>query len=950
MSRFSRQVTGESIFRNVIVKPFHKDKCYHQLSTSDSHNTNGSLISSSSKHLLFAASDSNNSKIGALKLSSRADTDLCSANSPTLINVGGAISDIRFSPIETDGKGTAAIAAGNSIHLLSTSIADDEANEVIDLKEVTTLSGGKSNISSCQWNLSAPDILAATANNTVQVWDVTGSETEAIFQVSNETKFQDLAWSRDNSTLFGVTADSHLLNIDVRNGKSENFNTERLHEGRGINHLICGRHSGEGDIVYTTGQNSMRQTEIAGWDTRNMSSSLFKHNLKSTGSMNMLYDIDTELVFLLGRGQVSMTIADVHLGNLQPYVNILSKTVVSSHTSRGSCLVPKPALDVYHCEVGRLLNMTASTIEPVSFNIARKRMGRNNFHEELYPSTLSNRESALSGTAWSSGENAPPNKVPLRDLLDKPKRHWGDETEEGDGDEKPDPAEEEESLSIELEPKNAKSLKAWMGYVPKFKHVRGSQQKKEETIFNVRANTTSTQCLAATEDLVAVPWQSGSGGPILVRSLSHTGPINDLTDRKSLIDGHSRPVVSLCFSPFDRKYEAKKRVMLATGSADCTTRVWRLPCDGFSGESVDLAKDSVLLTGHNQSVSILSFHPLASDILTTAASDNTTRVWNVEREIELACIHSQAHPVDLDWNFDGSRLIQFLRNGVVNITDPRKNAKGDSDHQAVKKAHEGGKPGRISWLGNSEYFLTSGQGLSSVRECKIWDTRKSNVSVETLSLGMGTSVFTPHYIEDNNVVVLLARGELTTKVYELEQKDATVNGHHCADFMCHDNPTVASVLLPRRACDTSVCEVARIVRLANDVIDEVSYKIPRAKDLKNFFADDLFPNTARNGEPVLTAEEWAEGKACSGPNVQSLNVNNLELMSERTDTEKNAKKVAARISANTFMRKKAEEEKRERERNAVFNQFAQMATSHADWVKNQQKDENPDDSDSDWSD
>ncbi len=81
------------------------------------------------------------------------------------------------------------------------------------------------------------------------------------------------------------------------------------------------------------------------------------------------------------------------------------------------------------------------------------------------------------------------------------------------------------------------------------------------------------------------------------------------------------------------------------------------------------------------------------------------------------------------------------------------------------------------------------------------------------------------------------------KIYELQNVENGVKAHHCTDYILNGPSTISTVLLPRRACDVYAHEVARMVRLTKDNVENVSFLVPRAKDLDEFFSDDLYPDT-----------------------------------------------------------------------------------------------------------
>jgi len=62
--------------------------------------------------------------------------------------------------------------------------------------------------------------------------------------------------------------------------------------------------------------------------------------------------------------------------------------------------VAKTNVDVTTCEIARLLKLTATAVEPISFNVPRK---SDIFQDDLYPPTYSG-EASLNAGEWFSGK------------------------------------------------------------------------------------------------------------------------------------------------------------------------------------------------------------------------------------------------------------------------------------------------------------------------------------------------------------------------------------------------------------------------------------------------------------------------------------------------------------------------------------------------------------------
>lgn len=87
----------------------------------------------------------------------------------------------------------------------------------------------------------------------------------------------------------------------------------------------------------------------------------------------------------------------------------------------------------------------------------------------------------------------------------------------------------------------------------------------------------------------------------------------DLMDEHPKINGHRGLVQDLQFSPFFEN-------ILATASSDCTAKVWILPEDGLQSD-LDESNAYVDLRAHQKSVMFCKWNPSVNFSLATASMD-----------------------------------------------------------------------------------------------------------------------------------------------------------------------------------------------------------------------------------------------------------------------------------------------------------------------------------------
>jgi coronin-1B/1C/6 len=90
-----------------------------------------------------------------------------------------------------------------------------------------------------------------------------------------------------------------------------------------------------------------------------------------------------------------------------------------------------------------------------------------------------------------------------------------------------------------------------------------------------------------------------------------------------MIHAHTARVVDLHFSPFNDN-------LLATGSEDCSVKVWEVPDDLANGSTYSTAKAQ--LKGHAKRVEMVKFHPVADNIVASASVDKTLRLWDINAQ------------------------------------------------------------------------------------------------------------------------------------------------------------------------------------------------------------------------------------------------------------------------------------------------------------------------------
>uniref|UniRef100_A0A8C5JRY1 Coronin n=1 Tax=Junco hyemalis TaxID=40217 RepID=A0A8C5JRY1_JUNHY len=301
---------------------------------------------------------------------------------------------------------------------------------------------------------------------------------------------------------------------------------------------------------------------------------------------------------------------------------------------------------------------------------------------------------------------------------------------------------------------------------------------------------------------------------------------------------HSDVVTDFDFSPFDQ-------LLLATGSADETVKVWRLPEGGQ-----DIPSGSGLTLGPGGApVDTLQFHPTADAVLASGAGRRVT-VWDLGQQQPLTVLDSHGDQLQsLTWKRDGRLLGTSCKDKKLRIFDPRA---GPAASQSVL-GHDNNKDSRLLWMGSSDCLISVGFSQMREREVKLWDTRRLSGATLTMALDTSPGVTIPLYDADTGLLVLAGKGENLLYCFEVAPaQPALTQVTQCRT----EGSTRGLGAVPRLALDVMACEVLRVLQLTDTALVPVSYVVPR-KSVQEFH-EDLFPDCT-GMLPATDAQGWWAG-------------------------------------------------------------------------------------------
>uniref|UniRef100_A0A8C2GBM4 Coronin n=1 Tax=Cyprinus carpio TaxID=7962 RepID=A0A8C2GBM4_CYPCA len=425
----------------------------------------------------------------------------------------------------------------------------------------------------------------------------------------------------------------------------------------------------------------------------------------------------------------------------------------------------------------------------------------------------------------------------------------------------------------------------------KFRHIQGAVLHRDTHITNLRGLhlTTPGECdgFCANGQRVAVPLAI-AGGQIAVFELSQPGKLPD-TALPTI--QNSVNVADFCWDPFDTH-------KLVVAGDDAKIRVWQIPKGGLTET---LTEPERVLRGHTEKIYSIKFHPHASGLLASSSYDLTVRLWNLETGEEVKRLSGHQDQIfGMAWSPDGKLLATVCKDGKVRLYDPRKSTLPIQEGPGP----EGQRGARVVWVCDGKYLLVSGFDSRSERQLYLFSAESlASGSVASAPADVSPSTLIPFYDPDTSVLILTGKGDTRVYIYEIVPEAPYFM--ECSSFHSSE-PHKGLCFLPKAECDVRDVEVARAIRLGKTTIEPVAFRVPRVKVRKEFFQDDVFPETAVWWDASLTAAAWLSGSNGQHRKI-SLRPNDMTPVSE---APKEAP-VRKYLPSSVYLEEKTDEQKKE---------------------------------------
>uniref|UniRef100_A0A2K5BZ44 Coronin n=1 Tax=Aotus nancymaae TaxID=37293 RepID=A0A2K5BZ44_AOTNA len=727
-----------------------------------------------------------------------------------------------------------------------------------------------------QFHPTSDGVLVSASGTTVKVWDVANQQPLTELAAHGDL-VQSALWSRDGALVGTVCKDKQLRIFDPRAKPQASQSTEAHENGRDSRLAwTCTQ-----EHLVSTGFNQMHEHEVKLWDTRLFSSALASLTLDTSFLGELVPGCSQQSGLSSDSFQGERQLYCYEVVPQQPALSPVTQCVLES-VLRGAALVPRQVLAVMSCEVLRVLQLSDTAIVPISYHVPRKAV---EFHEDLFPDTASC-VPASEPHSWWAGDNQQVQKVSLNPAcrphssftsrLVPPMEPLPDtaqpavtKTPVGDADPSEDFSSPPSSLTSPSTPSSLgpslsstsgigtspslRSLQSLLGPSSKFRHAQGTVLHRDSHITNLKGLnlTTPGECdgFCANKLRVAVPLLS-SGGQVAVLELRKPGRLPD-TALPTLQNGAA--VTDLAWDPFDPH-------RLAVGGEDARIRLWRVPPEGLKEV---LTTPEAVLTGHMEKICSLRFHPLAADVLASSSYDLSVRIWDLQAGVERLKLQGHRDQIfSLAWSPDGQQLATVCRDGRVRVYRPLSSPEPLGPGWV---SQDGGRGARIVWVCDGRCLLVSGFDSRSERQILLYEAESlAGGPLAVLGLDVAPSTLLPSYDSDTGLVLLTGKGDTRVFLYELLPESPFFL--ECNSFTSAD-PHKGFALLPKTECDVREVEFMRCLRLRQSSLEPVAFRLPRVR--KEFFQDDVFPDTAVSWEPVLSAEAWLQG-ATGQPRLLSL--------------------------------------------------------------------------------
>lgn len=379
----------------------------------------------------------------------------------------------------------------------------------------------------------------------------------------------------------------------------------------------------------------------------------------------------------------------------------------------------------------------------------------------------------------------------------------------------------------------------------KYRHVFGKAHKREACYdgINPSKNAWDTNYVHCNRTFIAVCWQAQGGGTFGVIPFDKQGKLPSDTP---VVAGHKAVVLDVEANPTNQD-------LVASCSEDGTAKIWKIP-GGVLNETM---RDPVQnLIGHKRKVGHVRHHHLAENVLATTSTDYTVKVWDIEKgEVKLSVSGWTNIIQEFQWSPNGNEGVTSSKDKKMRMVDVRQQA-----ITGEVQVHDGVKGARVMYLGDTGKVFSVGFSRTSERQFAVWDPRNLEKPVLRENVDTSSGILMPFYDPDTHLIFLSGKGDGNVRYYEVNESGDKV--WFLSEFKS-STPTKGMCMVPKLNLNINECEVVRMLKLSNTLIEPVSFTVPRKSEM---FQDDIFPDTF-SYVATGSADDWFGGKDLEFPKV-----------------------------------------------------------------------------------
>ena len=128
------------------------------------------------------------------------------------------------------------------------------------------------------------------------------------------------------------------------------------------------------------------------------------------------------------------------------------------------------------------------------------------------------------------------------------------------------------------------------------------------------------------------------------------------------------------------------------------------------------------------------------------------------------------------------------------------------------------------WLTDKDKLVTVGFTKTAEREFSLWDPKNLAEPLGHQTLDSMSGMIMPFYDAENSILFLAGKGDGNIRYYEITDEKPFF--FYLSEFKSSASQR-GCCLIPKRAVNTSICEIARMLKISGNKVEPVSFAVPR---------------------------------------------------------------------------------------------------------------------------